>query len=85
MRTQSIDTHPRAEKVQIQLLRQAGLSRRLELARSLSLTTIEMSRNAIRKRYPEMNELQALLRFVALCYGPSLAERLEHYIKRRTP
>ena len=84
LRTQSTDTHPKAEKVQIQLLRQAGLSGRLELARSLSLSTIEMSRNAIRKRYPEMSELQTLLRFVAFCYGQSLAERLEHCIKQRT-
>ncbi len=52
MKTQSPDTHPQAEHVQIQLLRLAGTARRLDLACSLTQTTIALSREGIRNGIP---------------------------------
>ncbi len=83
MRTQSRDTHPKAEAVQIELLRRAGLSKRLALAFSLSRTTIALSREAIRKRRPDLSEQDLRLEFVALCYGEALARRVAARLERQ--
>ncbi len=83
MKTQSPDTHPQAERFQIQLLRQAGTARRLDLACSLTQTVIALSREGIRKRYPELSERERQVKFVALCYGEDLARRLHADLIRR--
>jgi hypothetical protein len=43
MRTQSPDTHPEAERVQIELLRKAGPARRLELGLSFSHDALRLA------------------------------------------
>jgi hypothetical protein len=73
MKTQSVDTHPAAEAVQIDLLRKAGVARRFALTASLTQTTIELSRRALRLRYPNANEEEIALMFVSLNYGDDLA------------
>jgi hypothetical protein len=84
VRPQSIDTHPDAERVHIELLRRAGLARRVALALSLSRTTVEMSRDAIRRRHPDWTETAVLVEFVALCYGEALGEKLKLDLERRS-
>ena len=83
MKTLSMDTHPEVEQMQIQLLSQAGPARRFALARSLSQSTIEMSRRAIEKRHPHLPPRDISLRYVALCYGEDLARRLKFYLEQR--
>ena len=83
MKTQSPDTHPQAERVQIQLLREAGTARRLALACSLTQTTLELSREGIRQQYPALSERERRLKFVALCYGEDLARRVHADLTRR--
>jgi hypothetical protein len=83
MRTQSPDTHPAAEAVQIALLRGASISRRLSLACSLSQTSIQLARRAIRRAHPEMGEEELKLAFIAVHYGEALAERLRAELARR--
>jgi hypothetical protein len=69
MRTQSDDTAPEAEQVQIGLLRRASPARRMRLARSLSRTAIALSRRAVRRAHPELDEAAAMRAWVALQYG----------------
>lgn len=83
MITQSIDTHPRAEEVQILLLRQATVTRRLAVMRSLSRTTIHLSRRAIHRANPTCSQLELDLAFVAYHYGEELAIRLSQYLEQR--
>ncbi len=83
MRTQSPDTPFDVEKVQVELLRRATTARRFGLARSLSQTTIQLARRAIRRSRPCASEEEVDLAFVALHYGPDLAERLRQYPARR--
>ncbi len=83
MRTQSEDTHPLAEAVQVRLLRAASRAKRCELALSLSQTTIEMSRRTLRRLNPELSELQIRLRWVASHYGEDLAKRLRTDLTER--
>jgi hypothetical protein len=73
-----------ADRVQIELLRRAGGTKRFALARSLSSSVIELARAAIRTRNPGLDEREVLLRFAALHYGDELAARVRGYLDRRT-
>jgi hypothetical protein len=70
------DTLPGAERVQIGLLRRASTASRFRLVRSLSRTTMELTRRAIRRRRPEADEEEVLVEFVELHYGREIADRL---------
>ncbi len=83
MKTQSIDTHPKAEEVQIALLRKASPAKRAWLMRSLSQTVLRLSRRAFRRAHPDLSEQELNLLFVKHCYGDDLAERLRIYLNRR--
>jgi len=79
----SFDTHPEAEKFQISLIRKAGTAKRMSLMRSLSKTVIQLSRRAISRANPGLNEEEVNLIFVANNYGDDLAKRLSKYLKQR--
>jgi hypothetical protein len=84
MKTQSPDTHPEAERVLIALFQQADPARRFALARSLSQTTMFLTRRAIQRAHPEAGELEVGLIFVANHYGQQLADRLRADLVKRT-
>ena len=69
--------------MQIRLLREAGVARRLDLAMSLSQTAIELSRGAIRERHPDWSDREVQLELVRLCYGEELARDVRAYLVRR--
>ena len=77
------DTHPSAARVQIELLRKAGTTKRAALALSLSHSVIAMSRRALRERMPGASVRDVLLRWVSLHYGHDLAERVAAYVDGR--
>jgi len=77
------DTDPRIAAMQIALLRGASTAARVRRARSLSQTTMELARRAIRRARPSASEQDLRLAFVSLHYGPQLAERLRERISAR--
>lgn len=79
----SVDTDLAAERVQLQLLRNATVARRLALARSLSTTALQLSQSAIQKANPTASADELGIRFVALCYGAELAESLRRDLEAR--
>lgn len=83
MKTQSSDTSPEAERVQIELLRKASVARRFALARSLTEMTVSMSRRAIQRSRPDLTETELALHVVALYYGQPLADLLRADLLRR--
>ncbi len=83
MLMQSLDTHPKIEKFQILLIRKASIVKRISRMRSLSQTTIELSRRAISRANPELNEEELNLLFVAYHYGTDLANRLQKYLNKK--
>ena len=85
MRTQSEDTHPDAERVQIELLRHAGTARRFELTRSMSNMVLRLAWRALRRANPESSEDELAITFVALHYGADLAELVRSRIDGRRP
>ena len=85
MQSRSADTDPDAERVQIELLRQAGAARRAGMAVSLSAQVIGLARRAIRRSLPGATEEEVGLRFVELNYGEELASGLRHFLAARRP
>jgi hypothetical protein len=83
MKPQSPDTSIPAERVQVRLLRAAGPARRFEIARALTAAVVELSRAAIRRRYPTFTEREVELKFAELCYGQELARRLRSHLEGR--
>lgn len=83
MKTQSPDTHPDVERVQIELLRKATIAQRIYLVRSLTKTARQLSWRAVQKANPTFDEEEVALHFVALCYSPELASRLRAYLAGR--
>jgi len=83
MRARSADTHPDAERFQIELLRRAPVARRMRLALSLSRSVITLARRAIRRTMPEATEQEVALRFVELHYGRDLADGLRRHLAAR--
>lgn len=76
------DTHPDAEAFQLKLLREATLARRFHLVRSLSQNVIELSRRAIRRQRPDLDEMGVAIEWVELHYGTELAGRVRDYVNR---
>ncbi len=82
MRTQSIDTHPNAEKIQIKLFKQASVSERLQRTFAMSSWILRLSKKAILKAHPTWNKRRADLFFIELHYGKALASNLQKYLEK---
>jgi hypothetical protein len=76
------DTHPEAEKVQLELIRQASVARRISLMRSLTAFLVELSRQGIAQANPGMSEQEINLRWAEINYGEQLAGEIREYMKR---
>ena len=85
MISQSPDTTPEAEKVQIELIRESSVSKRISRVRSLSQTAIYLSRRAIQRTNPSLSDREVDFAFVELHYGKDLAERLRSYMEHKRP
>jgi hypothetical protein len=83
MTTQSIDTNPKAEEIQISIMKNANIAGRLALAVSLSSTTIGLSKRAIERANPEANPNELTALFVKYNYGNALAEKLSRYFREK--
>jgi hypothetical protein len=75
MTTLFADTGPEAERVLIELLRQAPVTRKLEMLGQMNATARQLALQGLRVRHPEATEAQ-LRRYLAdLLLGPELAAR----------
>jgi hypothetical protein len=83
MISQSPDTAPEAEKVQIELIRKLSVAGRISIVRSLSQTVIYLSRRAIKRAKPFLSERELDIAFIANHYGEELAERLRLYLEHK--
>lgn len=70
----SADTDREAERVQIQLLRDATPAQRVALAVSLTRLTMQLTWRAIVRANQTADEDELRVLFVKHCYGPELAE-----------
>ena len=69
------DTHPEAEQVLIQLLRQASPGRKLEMMGQLNAMAKTLAFNNLRQQYPDAEEKELQRRLADRILGPELAAR----------
>jgi hypothetical protein len=81
MRTQSVDTHPEIEQMQIEMLRRLSPQQRLERLNTWSKATLELAWRGLQHANPEATEQELGLIFVAVHYGQPLADRLREYLR----
>lgn len=80
MKTQSTDTRPEAEDILITLLKKASVAKKFSRVRSLSETTLKLSRRAIARANQNLSEEQIDILFVAHHYGNQIAQNLKKYL-----
>ncbi|MBA2287968.1 MAG: hypothetical protein H0W02_21035 [Ktedonobacteraceae bacterium] len=83
MRTQSADTSPEMERVQIELLRQAPLTKRFAMIEAWSQFIIEAAKQGIRREHPQASEQEVALILVARQYGQPMADKVRAYLAGR--
>ncbi len=81
-RARSSDTSPEAERVQLDLLRRAGVAGRFQLLRSLTSAVVDASRRALSETMPGASEQEVLLRWVEIHYGQELADGVRRRLER---
>ncbi len=77
------DTSPEAERVQIELLRQATAAEKIAQMRSMTAMAVKLSRRAIARANPKLSSQEVDLKWVELHYGKKLARDLRNYLNDR--
>jgi hypothetical protein len=67
------DTQPQAERVQIELFRQAPAWRKLDLVGQLNQTVRTLALSGLRQRHPQATPQELRRRLADLLLGPALA------------
>ncbi len=77
------DTSPEAERVQIELLRQATAAEKIAQMRSMTTMAVKLSRRAIARANPTLSAQEVDLKWVELHYGKQLGRDLRNYLNDR--
>jgi hypothetical protein len=83
MKTQSVDTHSKSEKVLISLIKHKSRANKINQIVSLSQTTIDLSKRAILRNNNALNKDQINLLFINYHYGKYIAKRVEEYLNQK--
>lgn len=76
------DTRPAAERVHIQLMRQAPAWRKLRLLGELNAAARALALSGLRQRYPDASAEELRQRLAELWLGPQLAARVADHARR---
>jgi hypothetical protein len=76
------DTHPDAERVQIELSRRATGAQKIAQLRAHSSLVIGLSRRAIARANPHLDRHEVEMLWVELNYGKTLAANLRQYLRK---
>jgi hypothetical protein len=69
------DTHVAVEELQIKLLRQIPVWRKMEMLAELNASARMLALSGLRQRYPKANEAELRRLLASLLYGEELAEK----------
>jgi 16S rRNA U1498 N3-methylase RsmE len=83
MRTQSLDTSPEMERVQIDMLRKTSITKKFAMIEAWSRFITEAAKQGIRRDNPNASEEEVALMLVARQYGEPLAEKIRAELVRR--
>jgi hypothetical protein len=70
------DTHPEIERLQIQLLRQAPVWRKMQMVSQLNAAIQTVMLSGLRQRFPKASESELRRRLADLLLGQELAEKI---------
>jgi len=70
------DTDPKAEAVQIEILRKMSPARKIAVMDALCVWAAESSMRALRRRHPDDDEKDIRRRYAEIVLGEGLAERV---------
>jgi hypothetical protein len=70
------DTHPKIEAVQIQLLRTASPTRKMEMLVQLNCAAHQLAMMGLRVKYPHASESELKYRLAGLLLGEELAQKV---------
>jgi hypothetical protein len=70
------DTHPKMEALQIQLLRQANPTRKMNMLAQLNASARLLAWTGLRSRYPQASEVELRRRLADLLLGEELAHKV---------
>ena len=82
MLPQSFDTNTDIEKIQISMIRRQSSAKKASQLCSLSQSTRQLSKRAIKRANQTLSERELNLLFISYLYGSDLANRVCHYFKR---
>lgn len=77
------DTSAEAEAIQLELLRRMTPAERITKMCNLSASLRRMAFDAIRRKYPEIDEAEVRLTFIESTYGEELAAEVRKDLKKR--
>ena len=83
MRTQSVDTHPEAEKVLVAMLRKAPVWKRFQLVQSLTHSILWANVHAWQESHHATGEQDAAIHVISSMYGTKLAQRTQRVLAKR--
>ena len=83
MTPQSVDTRPEVERIMIDVIRKAPMSKRFRLVQSLTQSARWSSLSAWRERHPEVDEQEAAIGFVSCSYGSTFARLVQAALEMR--
>ena len=84
MKTQSPDTNPEIENVLISLIQNSSIAKRISRVRSLSESTLKLSRRAIIRANPSLDENELKIKIISYHYGEKLAVRFRTYMENKS-
>ncbi len=78
------DTHPDAERVQLELIRKMSIAERLACAAEWTRMVVALSRDGVARANPAAHARELDLLWVQQQYGADLASRLRNYLEERS-
>ena len=76
MTTLYSDTHPKMEALQIQLLRQASPTRKMNMLAQLNASARLLAMTGLRSRFPQASEAELRFKLAVLLLGDELARKV---------
>ena len=83
MAPQSVDTQPEAERIMIDVIRKASMSKRFRLVQSLTQSARWSSLRAWRECHPGADEQEAAMGYISCSYGRTFAQLVQGALQRR--
>jgi len=80
MKSQSVDTHPEIERIQLSLIRKMSVSEKFSQVCTLFSTVMQLSRRAIARAHKNLSKKEIDLLFIEYHYGKDLASRVRKYL-----